>query len=370
MRRGDVARGVGAFVLAVLVVVAGSAAVGSVTDGPADRSTQPNASAYDTGGLVPTAVAEDGTVESPGADGAKTVVVDVSHGNAVEPASIQPLVDALVRDGHEVRLFTGGGSSPGGFPTTGTSELNATLRSADALVVVSPATPYTRDEIRGVAAFADAGGRVLLLADPVGRSGSATSIPIPIGISTGSTTTAGQPTNLAAEFGISFGSGYLYDMAENANNFQGVFAEPSGGTLLTNGTDRVVFRDAAPLVTDGNATAVLASTGTSLSSTRNAGDYTVAARAGNVTAVGDTTFLEPGVATTADNERFVTNVARFLVTGEKTEGVPAPAGPSTPPGGGPSIGPPTAPAPPTAPNGTGSPNGTAAPATPTPTPEG
>jgi hypothetical protein len=370
MERGDVARGVGAFVLAVLVVVAGTAVVGSVTGPTTDRSTQPTAPAYDTGELLPTAVADDGSVGSPDASEAKTVVVDVSHGNAVEPAAIGPLVDALVRDGHEVHLFTGGSSASTGFSTTGTSELNATLRSADAFVVVSPATPYTDDEIRGIAAFADAGGRVLMLADPVGRSGSGTSLPVPIGLPTGSSTAAGQPTNLAAAFGISFGSGYLYDMTENANNFQGVFAEPSGGTLLTNGTDRVVLRDAAPLVTDGNATAVLASEDTALSSTRKAGDYTVAARAGNVTAVGDTTFLEPGVATTADNERFVTNVARFLVTGEKAEGVPAPAGPSTPPGGGPSIGPPTAPAPPTAPNGTGSPNGTAAPATPTPTSEG
>jgi hypothetical protein len=365
MRRGDVARGVGAFVLAVLVVVAGSAVVGSVADGPADRSTQPNASAYDTDGLVPTAVAEDGTVESPGAEGAKTVVVDVSHGNAVEPASIQPLVDALVRDGHEVRLFAGGSSGAGGFATTGTSDLNATLRSADAFVVVSPATPYTDEEIRGIDAFADAGGRVLMLADPVGRSSSGTSISIPIGLSTGSATAAGQPTNLAAEFGISYGSGYLYDMTENANNFQGVFAEPAGETPLTNGTDRVVFRDATPLAVDGNVTPVLTSREVSLSSTRDAGDYTVAGRVGNVTAVGDTTFLEPGVASTADNDRFVTNVARFLVTGEKAEGVPAPAGPSSPSGGFPT-GPPTAPAPPTAPNGTGSPNGTDPPATPTP----
>jgi hypothetical protein len=360
MRPGDVARGLGVFVLAVVVVLAGTAVVGSMTDDPPDRSARPDAPAYQSDELVPTAVPADGTVESPGVDGSKTVVVDVSHGNAVEPTAIQPLVDALVRDGHEVRLFTGGSSSSG-FSTSESAGLNGTLRTADAFVVVSPATPYTDEEIRGIDAFADAGGRVLLLADPIGRSTGGASVPLPIGLPAGSSTTAGQPTNLAAEFGISFGAGYLYDMAENANNFQGVFATPSDESALTNGTERVVFRDATPLTTDDNATALFTSEGSALSSTRAPGDYTVAARAGNVTAVGDTTFLEPDAVTTADNDRFVTNVARFLVAGEKAQDVPAPSGSSTSPGGFPPSGPPTAPAPPTAPNGTGSPNATVTP---------
>ena len=357
MARTDLLKGLGVFAVVVVVIVAATVATGTLLSGSSTDASV-DAPAYDDQ-LLPTAVDDGGSVSAPDSDEKKTVVIDKSHGNALSESEMQPFVDALVRNGHDVRFYTGGSSSGlGGGLSSGSSGLNATLRSADAFVVANPASSYTTGEINGLDAFAEAGGRVLLLADPVGPSSSGTSISLPIGTSTGSTVTPGQPTNLAANFGVSFGAGYLFDMTDNANNFQRIYAQPSGESSLTEGVDRLVFDDATPLATSSDGTAVVESQDAQLSSTRRGGSYTVAARTGNVVTVGDTSFLEPASATVADNEVFLTNLADFLVSGDKEPGVPEAEGPSTGTGSG-GFGSPTQPgSTPTLPgNGTSFPTG-------------
>jgi hypothetical protein len=337
MARTDLLKGVGVFAVVVVVIVAATVATGTLlSDSSTDASV--DAPAYDDQ-LLPTAVDDGGSVGTPEGDATKTVVIDKSHGNALSESEMQPLVDALVRDGHNVRFYTGGSGGTGGFSggiSSGSSGLNATLRSADAFVVANPASTYTAGEINGIDAFAEAGGRVLMLADPVNPSsgGQSISIPNPLGGATGSTVTPGQPTNLAANFGVSFGAGYLFDMTDNANNFQRIYAQPSGDSSLTEGVDRLVFDDATPLATSSDSTAVVESQDAQLSSTRRGSTYTVAAKTGNVVTVGDTNFLEPASATVADNDVFLTNLADFLVSGDKEPGAPEAAGPSTGTGSG------------------------------------
>ncbi len=332
MARTDLLKGIGVFGLVVVVVLAGTVVTGALLSGSSTTSNAVNVSAYDSDALMPTALDDDGTVDAPDEADAKTIVIDKSHGNAVSEGEIQPLVDALVGDGHDVRFYTGG-QSQGFGGAGGSSNLNSTLESADAFVVVNPSSTYSENEINGVESFADAGGRVLMLADPVSTSQSQSiSIPL-IGSSSGSSVTPGQPTNLAARFGVSFGAGYLYDMEDNANNFQSVFARPAGNDSLAAGVDRVVVRDAASLTTSANVTRVVESDGARLSSTRRAGEYAVAARVGNVTTVGDTDFLAPASATVADNDAFVSNLARFLVTGDKESNAPATESPTRGSGG-------------------------------------
>ncbi|MFB6085033.1 MAG: hypothetical protein ABEJ94_12400 [Halorientalis sp.] len=333
MARTDLLKGIGTFVVVVVVIVAATVATGTLLSGPSPDGGV-DAPAYDEQ-LLPTAVADGGNVTTPDGDATKTVVIDRSHGNALGESDLQPFVNALVRDGHDVRFYTGGsGSGLGGGLSSGSAGLNATLRSADAFVVANPASTYTTGEINGIEAFAEAGGRVLLLADPVGPGSSGTTISLPIGTSTGGTVTPGQPTNLAATFGISFGAGYLFDMTDNANNFQRIYAQPSGDSSLTDGVDHLVLDDATPLATSAAGTAVVESRNVQLSSTRRSGTYTVVARADTVVAVGDTNFLEPASATVADNEAFLTNLADFLVSGDKEPGAPSAAGPGTGTGSG------------------------------------
>jgi len=324
MRRTDLLNALGAFALVAVVVLGGTVAVGTLLSGPDDTSS-PDASAFTSDSLPASPIADDGTITAPGGE-PKTVVVDRSHANAVEKAGIQPLVDALVSQGHTVRFYSGSTDSQsfGGLSDqSGESAFNDTLRSADAFVVANPATEYTAEEIAGVEAFTDAGGRVLLLADPLGSSSSSgTSLPAPLGSGSTASATPGQPTNLAAQFDVSFDGGYLYDMDENANHYRSVYASGAGDAPLTADAGRVVLQGAAGLTTGPDATPLFRTESTRLSSTRRAGNYTVAARSGNLTAVGDTDFLAPETATVADNERLVGNVAAFLVTGEKAPDAP------------------------------------------------
>jgi len=317
MRAREVARAVGVVAVVAAVVVAAAFAGGLLLDSPT-QSASPSAPAYQPSELVAQPIADDGSVTAPAGDESKTVVIDVSHGNAVSEDALQPFVDALVAAGHEVRLFGGGTSTIGAEPG---AAFNETLRSADALVVASPATTYSSNERAGVEAFADAGGRVLLAAEPPTTTSTSSTVSIP-GLTSGSTASAsGQPTNLAAAFGVSFGDGYLYDMAENANNFQSVYA--AGNSGVAEGVEEAILTDATPVTTGGDASPVLTASGVSLSSTRDEASYAVAARNGNVLAVGDTDFLTSGTATEGDNDVLASNVAAFLVSGDKEAGAPA-----------------------------------------------
>ncbi|MCG1002481.1 MULTISPECIES: DUF4350 domain-containing protein [Halobacterium] len=318
MRPREVARAVGVVAVVAAVVVAATFAGGLLLGSPT-HSAAPDAPAYDTNELVAQPIEEGGSVTAPSGDESKTVVIDVSHGNGVSENSLQPFVDALVAAGHEVQMYGGGSTSTIGAEPG--AAFNDTLRSADALVVASPATTYSSNEIAGVEAFADAGGRVLLAAEPPTTTSATSTVSIP-GLTSGSTVSAsGQPTNLAATFGVSFGSGYLYDMAENANNFQSVYA--GGDSGVADGVEDAVLTDATPVTTGGDASPVLSASGVSLSSTREEASYTVAARNGNVLAVGDTDFLTSGTATEGDNDVLSSNIAAFLVSGDKEAGAPA-----------------------------------------------
>ncbi|GGN10004.1 motility-associated ABC transporter substrate-binding family protein [Halarchaeum nitratireducens] len=330
MRAPDLRRGVGAFVAVLLAAVVVTAGVGVVSDAVGSNgATQPDAPAYDTGDLLPTPVDDGGSVPAPDAGTQKTVVVDAAHGNTVGRADMQPLVNALVESGHEVRFYTGGGSSSL-ISGSGTSALNETLNDADAFVIADPAAAYSGAEADAVSAFADNGGRVLLLGDTPTTATSASSL---LGLTGETTAGSGQPNAVAARHGLAFNADYLYDMTENANNFQYVYGSPSADGGLAAGVDRTVF-DAAVAVAHGDAaTAAISAENVSRESTRTTGTYAVAVRSGNVAAIGDTWFLSPDGATVADNEALVGNVADFLVSGTKTGTIGGSSGSTVRPGG-------------------------------------
>ena len=336
MRLDDLSRPLATFSLTVLLVVAATAGTALVAGQLTETSTQPDVESFQPDSLLPTPVADEGAVGAPGAATRKTVVVDVSHGNDVSRASLQPLVNALVGGGHEVKFYSGSSSSFGPAANA-ESGLSTELQEADAFIVANPATAYSDDEVDSIEAFATGGGKVLLLADTPTQASSSTAV-LPGLPTTGSTAAAsGQPTNVAGRFGITFGSGYIYDMTDNANNFKYIYGDPAGSDELAAEADQTVFREAVPLVMSDAATTVVESRDARLSSTRKNGTFTVAARSGNVVAVGDTWFLSPEAATLADNEQLVGNIASFLVTDQGGLGVaPSPSGgavspPSTPP---------------------------------------
>ena len=298
-------RPLGVFVLVVALVVGGTGVAGFAADSTQEYSPVENEQFRPSNLLVAEGEAT-GTVEMDAdVDGGKTVVVDMAHDNAVAESDLEPLTSALVRNGHTVQLHRQG-------------SLNASLRRADAYVVASPRRPFTPEQMAGIRAFVDAGGRLLLLSEPPRTA-------VEGGLFSVSLTTVGDTnTGVASEHGLAFGDGYLYDLS-NERHFKSVPAEPTAKTELTEGVDRLVLREAVPVVAGSDATVVAGDVGeTTLSTTRRADDHALVARSGGVVAVGDTDFVRSENAYVADNEAFVGNLADFLVGGDKAEGAPKP----------------------------------------------
>jgi hypothetical protein len=313
------------FVVIVAVIVGGAAvapyALGSGGDAASDPVSVENQQ-FQPETILPDETPERGQIDMESDASGKTILVDVGHQNGVTKTQLEPLLSTLVENGHQIRFYRGQRAS-----------LNESLRSADAFLVVSPRQRYTSGELAGVEAFTDAGGRVLVMGEPP-------SVQISGGFLFGFGSvqeTAPRTTALGSTYGVAYGSGYLYNMAENDNNYKSIYARPASSGDLAAGVDRVVMRDAVPIRTADATRVLVGSDGTHLSTTRESGEYAVLARSGNVTAVGDTGFVTRENAYDADNDVLIGNLADFLVNGDKEPGAPQPPGadrPQRPPAGG------------------------------------
>jgi hypothetical protein len=333
-------RALGVFALVVALLVGGTGLASFTVGSEANTNTYSPVEneQFQPASLLDDDSTETGTVEMDAATEGKHVVIDMSHGNAIDESDLEPLTSALVRNGHRVSVHSDG-------------RLNESLRRADAYVVASPRRPFTADEVAGIRAFTEAGGRLLLLSEPPKTTVQGGPFSVTFD------TVGDTHTGVASGYGLGFGDGYLYDMAEDSH-FKSVSAEPAGENSLTDGVDRLVFREAVPVVTGGDATVVADDVGeTTRSTTRRADDHALVARSGGVVAVGDTDFVRSENAETADNEVFVGNLADFLVSGDKEPGAPTQPGEDEqrPPGG---------------PNPRPAPGGGSAGGEPTPTPHG
>lgn len=308
----------------IVVVLVGGAAVAPYALGSGESADPPTVEnqQFQPDSVLPDETMEDGEVSMDSDASGKTVLVDVGHANGVSETDLEPLLSTLAENGHQIRFYRGQRRS-----------LNESLRSADAFLVVSPRERFTSDELAGVEAFTDAGGRVLVMGDPPSVQATGGLL---LGLG-GVQETGPQTASLGSTYGIAYGSGYLYNMADNDNNFKSIYARPAGGSDLTDGVDRVVMRGAVPIRTAGATRALVASQGTQLSTTRETGQYAVVVRNDDIAAVGDTEFLTRENANVADNEELIGNLADFLVDGEKTPGAPAKPGAdrSAGPGGSP-----------------------------------
>jgi len=328
----DFLKPLGVFVAVVLVVVAGTALAGLAfgssggdgapdgedIDGQAPAQYQPDNVAHEDD-------PENGTLAVDGGGEDKRVLVDTRHANQFDGADVDPLVEALVREGHTVDV--GAGSEGSGFETGYT---NATLQRYDALLVIAPTGSFSEREIDGLEAFAEGGGRIVVLGEPRQFSGGGS-------LSSGSSVRPSADA-LAAAFGLRIGSETLYNLDDDANdnNYESVYGTTTGGDALTAGVERVQFDTAGYLVRTGDSDAemlVRAVDGTRTADRGVAGEYDVAARNGNFVLVADASLVERSELFDAHNERFVGNLLTFLVSGDKPDDVPPTATPDEDPGG-------------------------------------
>jgi hypothetical protein len=305
------------FVVLVAVIVGGAAAVPFVSGGQPDDVTNLADRQTDAEAVTVAEAGASGEITMDSDADSKTVLIDRAHANRISDGKLSMLVNTLVANGHEVEFVT---QEQARGPAW-----NESLRSADALVVANPNRPYTPGQLAGVQAFADAGGRVVMMSDPASVQ--------QFGVfGLGFQQQSNDDPALNADFGVTIRPGYLFNMNEYQQTFKSVYATPGSGPLAA-GIDRVVVRDAAAVATADGQTALTAGEQTRLSTTRRADTYGVAVRSGDVAMIGDTDFLTPESAYVADNEVFIGNIADFLVSGDKTENAPAPPSEGPGPGG-------------------------------------
>lgn len=313
----------GVFV-SVFLITLGFAAVGGVILDD-ERTDQPDIETeqWQLDNVTPEGAEEGGEITMDSNEATKTVVVHIGTSTggtgtglqlplqgenkavttgspAGQERSVDALVSTLVANGHEIEFYS---QSTSGNTIGQDSSLSGDLADADAFVTVAPAS-LSADDRTDVTTFAEEGGRIFIGADP----GQAEGV-----------------IEIGSEAGIYQETGFLYNMVENDQNFLSIFAEPSGTTVLTDGVDQTVFRGAAPIGQFENSPVLTTGEETELTTTQQTGRFGVAAVDGNISVVGDTSFMSPENAYRTDNNVLIGNVADFLVTGNVSENPFSPA---------------------------------------------
>jgi len=234
------------------------------------------------------------------------VVVDFAHYSYMNPASLQPLADALAERGRGLHYWlskvdTMALESSAPFPDQ-SEDLALTLKDASALIVVSPFFLWTPQEIATAERFVADGGRLLMVSDPdiLGDFPSLLNI-------------------LAEPFGVVFHDDYLYDTQRNDGNFTFFFQEAATDEIESLANAEIAFYGGRSI--SGDVAVQMRSADTTLSSLRAGqnGFATVAiggvaARntAGRVLALSDFDVLSEVYRVRHDNQRMVEFVADFL----------------------------------------------------------
>lgn len=295
MDRTDWAKRLAVAAVTALVIVAGSAALPALLQ-PAPAAPV-NTSEWDAGAQVEP-LTREGEISPDVSGGDKTVVIDASHGNRYDEEELQPLVRTLVRKGYEVRFST-------------ERNLSESLDDADALVVVDPASDYDEEDVEAITEFTDAGGRLLVLAEPNRKTVSLT----PFGFAV--TTVRSQVQELGLAYDVTVDSRYLWNQDHNDGSFKDPLGRAARGTDLPEGT--YAFSTVAPVYAPGAERIVLAERQSRLSKTDEGGRFAVAVRRGNAIFVGDSSFLAAGNARLGDNEQLVAYLIEFLVSGDRVD---------------------------------------------------
>lgn len=215
--------------------------------------------------------------------GSGIVLIDLSHKNNFKVENLDILLSRIIARGYDVDY------SREDF------HLEEKLPDATSLVVISPTSSYSSDDVLAVRKFVDEGGRLLMLSEPAGEN---------------------EINSLASDFGILFWNDYLYNLNENDGNFKHIYLTEFAENDITKGLNRIVFYTSCSVFGDG---IIFTDTDTYSSSSGAKGRYSVAVMTGDsqVLAAGDATFLsEP--YNVLDNNRLINNIADFLAPPDKT----------------------------------------------------
>lgn len=271
--------------------------------GKPDVAPPPDYDPLDVVALVPTPPANE-FVDEPAVGRGGLILLDESHNNNFTLDEINYLDSRLAARGYELVSFRGG-------------DLRSALRPVNAFIVITPISPFDRDEIVAISDFVDRGGRLLMVGDPTRFTVSFVETDFDF---TFRLDTDRIPLNsLANEFDLEFNGDYLYNTVENEGNFRNILLKGNNAFAaendLTGDLQTLAFYGAHSVHVGPSAEAILtADDNTWSSATDRPGGLVLAAmsRDDHVLAVGDIDFLADPYRTVYDNSRFIARIADFL----------------------------------------------------------
>ena len=221
------------------------------------------------------------------------LLVDTLHFNYVMESELSAFLSRFTARGFRVEWARSiGGEDPGGA-------LAARLRGADAFLSVAPNAGFSTSEIEAVRDFVRRGGKVLLVADPTRPS---------------------RVNILASTFGITVEDDYLYNTKEHDANFKNVIFRNFRPSPLTQGLRQVIFYTSSSLRAPSGGLIFGDENTASSMVERGPSPFAVVAEAaqGRVIVLSDLTFMTDPFNANADNGQFMSNLADYLTTSERT----------------------------------------------------
>ena len=236
-------------------------------------------------------------------EGSSVIVFDFAHNNNFKETEVSVLLSRLATHGGRPDYILAG------------NPLHQKLRHAQGYVVISPKIAFTSEEAREVQHFVDSGGRLLLVTDPTRYEVKFDAAGFP----SERRGDAGSMNVLSAPLGLVFEDDYLYNMTRNAGSFRDIICSDFADTPLTQGLKEVTFFAAHSISVNGKPV-IKGDKNTRSSLKETQGDLVVMAftRQDRVLGVSDLTFLTEPYNSISDNDQLVSNIAGFLVGGQRS----------------------------------------------------
>jgi hypothetical protein len=237
------------------------------------------------------------------------VLIDQAHENNLQVDDLTPLKERLAARSASLRVYDYSSDS-----------LAFELRRATAFVVADPTLPFTPDEVRAVRRFVENGGLLLLVADPT-RSAILTQEYGYFGIFSLFYPQSAVPAvnSVANAFGLSYFDDYLYNLADYETNYRNIRFHELASSPLTKNVETVTVFAAHSVQGRGQALFVGDANTASNVRTHEAGLTTaMLTENGRVLALGDLSFLTSPHHQAAGNNQFLSNLADWLSTSQRT----------------------------------------------------
>jgi len=171
------------------------------------------------------------------------------------------------------------------------------LEPADAFIVICPREKFSEEEKKTVAEFLDKGGKLVLVDDPTRRS---------------------DINSLSIKFGLIFESDYLYNMKENEINYRNIFVSKFKENELTEKLKKIALYTAGSISSaEGGIAFVDNNTFSSVIETRKNLSPVALTEEGKVLGISDLTFMTEPYNGILDNNRFISNIADWLVPSKR-----------------------------------------------------